>query len=86
MSNKQKLNSAKRIVIKIGSTLLVDPKSGTVHRKWLEALAEDVAKCQSRGQQVIIVSSGAIAVGRRHLKLKNSKLKLEESQAAADLC
>ena len=83
MSNKQKLNSAKRIVIKIGSTLLVDPKSGTVHRKWLEALAEDVAKCQSSGQQVIIVSSGAIAVGRRHLKLKNGKLKLEESQAAA---
>ena len=83
MSNKQKLNSAKRIVIKIGSTLLVDPKSGTVHRKWLEALAEDVAKCQSSGQQVIIVSSGAIAVGRRHLKLKSGKLKLEESQAAA---
>ena len=83
MSTKQTLNTAKRIVIKIGSTLLVDPESGLVHRKWLEALAEDIARCQKRSQQVIIVSSGAIAVGRRHLKLKNGKLKLEESQAAA---
>ena len=83
MSRQQKLSSAKRIVVKIGSTLLVDPERGTVHRKWLEALASDVAKCRQHGQQVIIVSSGAIAVGRRHLELKDGKLKLEESQAAA---
>ena len=83
MSTQQKLSAAKRIVVKIGSTLLVDPERGTVHRKWLEALASDVAKCRQHGQQVIIVSSGAIAVGRRHLELKDGKLKLEESQAAA---
>ena len=83
MSAQQKLSAAKRIVVKIGSTLLVDPERGTVHRKWLEALASDVAKCRQHGQQVIIVSSGAIAVGRRHLELKDGKLKLEESQAAA---
>lgn len=83
MSAQQKLSAAKRIVVKIGSTLLVDPERGTVHRKWLEALASDFAKCRQHGQQVIIVSSGAIAVGRRHLELKDGKLKLEESQAAA---
>ena len=83
MSAQQKLSTSKRIVVKIGSTLLVDPERGTVHRKWLEALASDVAKCRQHGQQVIIVSSGAIAVGRRHLELKDGKLKLEESQAAA---
>jgi glutamate 5-kinase len=78
-----KISTAKRIVIKIGSTLLVDPERGSVHRKWLEALAEDIAMCRKQGQQVIIVSSGAIAVGRRHLGLKDGRLKLEESQAAA---
>ena len=83
MSAQQKLSAAKRIVVKIGSTLLVDPERGTVHRKWLEALASDIAKCRQHGQQVTIVSSGAIAVGRRHLELKDGKLKLEESQAAA---
>jgi glutamate 5-kinase len=83
MSTLHKFSSAKRIVIKIGSTLLVDPERGTVHRKWLEALAEDLATCRSQGQQVVIVSSGAIAVGRRHLELPDGKLKLEESQAAA---
>ena len=52
MSTLHKFSSAKRIVIKIGSTLLVDPERGTVHRKWLEALAEDLATCRSQGQQV----------------------------------
>jgi glutamate 5-kinase len=79
----QKISTAKRIVIKIGSTLLVDPERGTVHHEWLQALAEDIAICREREQQVIIVSSGAIAVGRRHLGLKGGRLKLEESQAAA---
>ncbi|MBM08521.1 MAG: glutamate 5-kinase [Magnetovibrio sp.] len=79
----RRISSSKRIVIKIGSTLLVDPENGAVNRRWLEALAVDIAKCHNRGQQIIIVSSGAIAVGRRHLELKDGKLKLEESQAAA---
>ncbi len=83
MTARHKIADARRIVVKIGSALLVDPERGTVHRKWLEALADDVALCRQRGQEVILVSSGAIAVGRRHLGLKDGKLKLEESQAAA---
>ena len=83
MSAKHSISTAKRVVIKIGSTLLVDPERGTVHRKWLEALAQDVAELRAAGKEVILVSSGAIAVGRRHLGLKDGRLKLEESQAAA---
>ena len=77
------LLDAKRIIVKIGSALLVDPDRGTVHRRWLESLAEDLARFRARGQEVIIVSSGAIAVGRRHLDLSQGRLRLEESQAAA---
>jgi glutamate 5-kinase len=77
------LLQGKRIVIKIGSSLLVDDEHGTIHRKWLAALAEDVAQMCARGQEVLIVSSGAIAVGRRHLKLSDGNLRLEEKQAAA---
>ena len=78
-----KLAEAKRIVVKIGSILLVDPASGRVHQRWLAGLAEDIARMRGRGQEVVIVSSGAIALGRRHLKLRTGKLKLEEKQAAA---
>lgn len=78
-----RLTSAKRLVIKIGSALLVDPEKGVLRRTWLEGLAEDVAACRARGQEVVIVSSGAIALGRRHLKLGRDVLRLEESQAAA---
>ena len=78
-----RLKTAKRVVIKIGSALLVDEAHGTVHRKWLEALAEDIAEMKARGQDVILVSSGAIAVGRRHLGLADGPLKLDEKQAAA---
>jgi glutamate 5-kinase len=77
------LTGAHRIVIKIGSALLVDEASGDIHRRWLEALADDVARCAKRGQEILIVSSGAIAVGRRHLGLSGAVLKLEEKQAAA---
>ncbi len=79
----QRLTSAKRLVIKIGSALLVDPATGTLRHTWLEGLAEDVAACRARGQEVIIVSSGAIALGRRRLELGPDVLRLEESQAAA---
>lgn len=79
----ERLTSAKRLVIKIGSALLVDPKTGALRRDWLEGLAEDVAACRARGQEVIIVSSGAIALGRRKLDLGRGALRLEESQAAA---
>ena len=57
----------KRLVVKIGSSLLVDDDTGEVRQTWLNALAEDIADCQRRGREVLIVSSGAIAAGRRHL-------------------
>jgi glutamate 5-kinase len=77
------LAEARRLVIKIGSALLVDDRTGDLRRTWLQALADDVARCVERGQEVLIVSSGAIAAGRRHLGLRGSSLKLEEKQAAA---
>ena len=73
---------ARRLIVKIGSSLLVDDASGQVHRKWLESLCEDIAVCRARGQEVIVVSSGAVAVGRRQLRLQ-PPLRLEEKQAAA---
>jgi glutamate 5-kinase len=77
------LASAKRLVVKIGSALLVDEESGDVRRAWLDGLADDVAALKTRGVEVLIVSSGAIAVGRRHLGLAQKALRLEEKQAAA---
>src|SRR5438876_1094528 len=76
------LAAARRLVIKIGSALLA-AESGEIRRPWLAALADDVARCRSRGQEVILVSSGAIAVGRRQLNLAGRRLRLEEKQAAA---
>lgn len=78
-----RLATARRIVIKIGSALLVDPDTGFVHQKWLAGVAADVAQCLKRGQEVVLVSSGAVALGRRHLKLGTGTLRLEEKQAAA---
>jgi glutamate 5-kinase len=75
--------SAKRIVIKIGSSLLVDHETGEIHRVWLESLIKDVVAFWQQGKQIILVSSGAIPLGRRHLKFKNRLLQLEEKQAAA---
>ena len=77
------LAKAKRVVVKIGSALLVDEETGAVRRRWLDALADDVAALRKDGMQVALVTSGAIAVGRRHLKLARRVLKLEEKQAAA---
>jgi glutamate 5-kinase len=77
------LSAAKLVVIKIGSALLVDPDSGTLRRTWLESLCADVAALRREGKNVLLVSSGAIALGRRALKLRAGPLRLEESQAAA---
>lgn len=74
---------ARRLVIKIGSALLACERTGEIRRDWLAALAEDVASCKKRGQDVVLVSSGAIAVGRRRLVLPPGPLRLEEKQAAA---
>jgi glutamate 5-kinase len=77
------LTRARRIVVKVGSALLVDQSNGQVNRPWLETLVEDLLRLRARQQQVVLVSSGAIALGRRELKLSLGPLKLEESQAAA---
>ncbi len=70
-------------VIKIGSALLVEEESGEIRRAWLDALADDVAALRADGRGVMIVSSGAIAVGRRHLGLTQRQPRLEDMQAAA---
>ena len=77
------LRLARRIVVKVGSALLVDAETGRINRAWLEALIDDLLRLRKRGQHVILVSSGAIALGRRRLGLKPGALRLEESQAAA---
>ena len=76
------LTRARRLVIKIGSALLVD-QDGEIRRAWLDSLVEDVARCRRRGQDVVIVTSGAVAIGLRHLGLRSRVLRLEEKQAAA---
>lgn len=77
------LTSSKRLVVKIGSSILVDEKRGEIRRDWLEALARDVARLHKKGCEIVLVSSGAIRLGRAQLKLASGALKLEESQAAA---
>ena len=77
------LAGAKTIVVKVGSALLVDSETGALRRDWLKSLSADVAALKREGKQMLLVSSGAIALGRRTLKLKTGMLKLEESQAAA---
>lgn len=80
------IQDSRRLVIKIGSALLADD-DGNLHTKWIDALVGDAAELQRSGTEIIIVSSGAIAVGRRILGLargpRNRVLRLEESQAAA---
>ena len=77
------LTDAKRIVVKIGSSLLVNRVTGTLRFEWLQSLAADVAWLKSCGADVILVSSGSIALGRAVLNLTGSNLALEQSQAAA---
>jgi glutamate 5-kinase len=76
------LTQARRVVLKIGSALLV-AEDGEIRRAWLDRLVDNIARCRGRGQELIIVTSGAIAVGRRHLGLRGRALRLEEKQAAA---
>lgn len=78
-----RLEAARRIVVKIGSALLVDRQGGRLAAAWFRTLVHDVAALRARGQEVLVVSSGAIALGRRHLGLGVGPLRLDESQAAA---
>jgi glutamate 5-kinase len=82
MTRQKALGSYRRIVIKIGSALLVDRKTG-LKKSWLDAMCADIAKLKNKGVDVLVVSSGAIALGRSVLDLPSGALKLEESQAAA---
>ncbi len=76
---------ARRIVMKIGSSLLVDTESGALNRDWLASLAADATALKADGKEIILVSSGAIALGRKVLELPPGPLKLEENQAAASV-
>jgi glutamate 5-kinase len=77
------LRDARRVVVKVGSALLVDAASGALNRPWLETLVDDLVAMRARAQDVVLVSSGAIALGRRPLGLARGPLRLEASQAAA---
>ncbi len=75
----------KRITIKVGSALLVDPASGKPRAQWLSSLAEDIAALKREGHEIIIVSSGAISLGRRILGMTAKSLPLDQNQAAASV-
>jgi glutamate 5-kinase len=73
----------RRIVVKVGSSLLVDTRAGRVNQEWLASLAADINRLHGERREILVVSSGAIALGRSVLKLADGPLKLEDSQAAA---
>ncbi|WP_354112312.1 glutamate 5-kinase [Bradyrhizobium sp. S3.12.5] len=77
------LASARRIIVKIGSALIVEQGSGTVREAWLDTLANDIARLRGRGQDVALVSSGAVAIGRYALNLHEKMLSATHRQAAA---
>jgi glutamate 5-kinase len=81
--NTPRLGDFRRIVVKVGSSLLVDATAGGLNESWLTSLADDLAPLHRDKRDVIVVSSGAIALGRAVLKLPSGPLKLEDSQAAA---
>ena len=83
MTDAPRLNAFRRIVVKVGSSLVVDAAAGAARREWIEALAEDLARHHSRGAAVLVVSSGSIALGRSVLGFAPGALPLEDSQAAA---
>jgi len=82
-SNREYFARAARVVVKIGSALFVDQQTGALDRPWLEGLCQDVADLRSAGKEVVIVSSGAVALGRRELAFDARRAALEEKQAAA---
>jgi len=83
MSKTPALKDFRRIVVKVGSALLVDHAAGGLKRAWLDGLCADIADLHGRGCDVLVVSSGAIALGRAVLGLPRGALKLEEAQGAA---
>ncbi len=77
------LKDCSRLVVKIGSSLLIDAATGQLNRAWLDSLVGELERLHQRDQQVIIVSSGAIALGRSYLGFDSDRSKLEDHQAAA---
>ncbi len=77
------LTGAQRVVVKVGSSLLIDKATGRLNRAWLESLATEFVRMRANGQQVLLVSSGAIALGRAYLEMSPGQSRLEEHQAAA---
>ncbi len=80
---REEWRKAQRVVVKIGSSLLVDATSNSLRQRWLQSFIEDVAALKQEGREVVIVSSGSVALGREALGFARGRLKLEESQAAA---
>ena len=84
--NREKIfKQSKSIVIKVGSSLLVEDKFGAIKKEWFASFIEDVIDLRKQGKTVIIVSSGAINLGRKILNLKDNELTLEQEQAAASV-
>ena len=78
------INNAKKIVIKLGSSTIVDSK-GNFKKKWALSLIKDIKQLKKNKQEVVIVSSGAIALGQKYIKIKDKRIKLEMSQALASI-
>lgn len=79
----ERLSQARRIVLKIGSALLVEQPSGALHREWLEALCTDIVALREQGKEVVLVSSGAVALGAERLAIDVRRARLPDHQAAA---
>ena len=77
------VNNVKRIVLKVGSALIVDPTTGSIKESWVKSLVKDILFLLNKNKEILIVSSGAIALGKSELGLQNKSLKLSEKQAAA---
>ena len=82
MNKNDLIQNSKRVVIKIGSALLIDKENGNLNNKWLNSLALDINNLLKLEKEIIIVSSGSIALGKKQLKLRDN-LSLDEKQAAA---
>jgi glutamate 5-kinase len=83
MTQTINLDNIERIVVKIGSSMVVDPNSNKLKEKWLASLCKDIASLLAKKKEVILVSSGAVSLGKKHIGLDTTNLKLEEKQAAA---
>ena len=83
INGRSALPDAQRIVVKVGSALLVDESKNTINTAWLTGIARDIARLKATGKDVVVVSSGAIALGSWLLKIHNKSMTLQEKQAAA---